>query len=155
VICGSENGESDPKSDESVSGGAAKANQRSGSGLLPVAGWTWRAGAAFWWWCAAAAAAAVFLETPPVGLVAECGFCCRKKDFMSPPLVMAPGLRRNGGRWWRVGRKGMGVDWGAAAEGGGRRTDRSGAGGQVYMVGARDGGAAVQPLWGCGRDFEF
>lgn len=48
----------------------------------------------------------------------------------------------------------MGVDWGAAAEGGDRRTDRSGAGGQVYMVGARDG-TAVRPLCGCGRDFEF
>jgi hypothetical protein len=108
VICGSENGESDPKSDESVSGGAAKANQRSGSGLLPVAGWTWRAGAAFWWWCAAAAAA-VFLETPPVGLVAVCAFCCRKKDFMSPPLVMAPGLRRNGAGGGASG--GRGWEW--------------------------------------------
>ena len=47
----------------------------SGPGIVPGAGWTWTAGAAFWWWCAAAA----FLETPPVGLVAApapaCAFC--------------------------------------------------------------------------------
>jgi hypothetical protein len=66
--------------------------RRIGSGIIPGrTEWERMAGAAFWW-CADA-----LLETPPVGLA--CAFCCRKKDFTSPLLVMAPAIDLRAKRW--------------------------------------------------------
>jgi hypothetical protein len=67
-------------------------SRRVGSGIIPGrTEWARTAGAAFWW-CTDA-----LLETPPVGLA--CAFCCRKKDFTSPLLVMAPVIDLRAKRW--------------------------------------------------------
>jgi hypothetical protein len=87
---------------------------------------SWRRRRWAWWRCAPSAAG-------------RRTSCRRPSSWLRASGETGVGGGASGGR-------GGEWDWGAAAEGGGRRTDRSGAGGQVYMV-ARDGGAAVVWVW--------